>query len=91
LQFLCVSLRLRHAFRHRLVTRLRLGHREFEVPVNQHVIRDFRQSAPAASFDAARRDVVFPENAAAFHHAPACRFECGINVFGAGLGFVHAG
>jgi hypothetical protein len=63
--------------------------RQFDVPVNQHVVGDFRGAAPAASFDAARCDVVFPENAAAFNDAPACRFEGGVDVFGAGFCFVH--
>lgn len=86
-----IGFRLRHALRHRLVPCLGLVHRQFDVPVNQHVIRDFRQSAPAAPFNAARRDVVFPQDATAFHDAPSCRFEGGINVLGTGLGFVHDG
>ncbi len=39
--------------------------------------------------DAARADVIFPQNAAAFHHSPARCLEGGIDVFGAGLDFDH--
>ena len=45
--------------------------------------------ASASALQAARRDVVLPQNAAAIHLAPACGGQGGIDVFGAGFGFVH--
>ena len=44
---------------------------------------------PPVPFDAARRDGVFALDAAAFHYAPARRFEGGVDMLGSGLGFVH--
>ena len=49
-----------------------------------------RLAAFAVALDAARRDGIFAEDFAALDDAPARPFQCGINVFGACLGFVHA-
>ena len=35
------------------------------------------------------RDGILAPDAAAFHHAPARRFQRGVNVLGSGFGFVH--
>ena len=50
---------------------------------------DLRGAASAKAFDAARRNVVFAEDATAIDDAPARGLEGGIDVFGAGFGFVH--
>ena len=84
-----VVLRLRHAFRQRLVPRLGFVHRELAVAIDQHVVGGERLAAFAVALDAARRDGMFPQNLAALDDAPARRFQGGVNVLGAGLGFVH--
>ena len=84
-----VILGLAHTFRQRFVPRLGLVHGQLAVAIDQHVIGGERLAAFAVAFDAARRDGIFAQDFAAFHDAPARRFQCGINVLGAGLGFVH--
>ena len=84
-----VVLGLRHALGQRLVPRLGLDDGELGVAIDQHVIGGERLAAPSVAFEAARRDGVFAPDAAAFDHAPARRFQCGVDMFGSGLGFVH--
>jgi len=40
-------------------------------------------------FEAAERDGIFAQDAAAINDAPACGGEGGVDVFGSGFGFVH--
>ncbi len=51
------------------------------------------QHLPALVFalNAAGDDDVFAPDAVAFHRAPARRLQGGVDQFGAGLGFAHAG
>ena len=41
-------------------------------------------------FDAAQRDVILAQDAAAIHNAPARCLEGRVNMLGSGFGFVHA-
>ena len=62
---------------------------EFGVAVDEDVIGDGRLAAAAVAFEAAEGDGVFAADAAAFDHAPTGRREGGVDMLGAGFGFVH--
>ena len=38
----------------------------------------------------AKRNAIFAPDAAAFGHVPACRGKRGVDMFGAGFGFIHS-
>jgi hypothetical protein len=84
-----VVLGLRDAPGQRLVPRLGLDHRQLAVAVHQHVVGGQRTPAPPVPLQAASRDLVLAEDAAAVHHAPAGLPDGGVDVLGSGLGFVH--
>ena len=84
-----VILGLRHALGQRLVPRLGLDHRQLGVAEFQNVVRRQRLAALARALQPTERDRVFAPDAAAIDHAPARRCEGGVDVFGAGFGFVH--
>src|SRR5262245_24790497 len=59
------------------------------VAILEDVIRGERLASLPMTLEAAMRDRLFPPNAAALNHTPACRRECGIDMFGSRLGFIH--
>ena len=85
-----VLLGLTNPFRQRLIPRLSLHHRQLGVAVFQHIVSLERLPAPAVPFDPALGYGIFAPDAAPLHHTPACGSKGGINMFGAGFGFVHA-
>ena len=85
-----VVLGLGDALGERLVPRLGLDHGQLAVAVDEDVVGGERLAAVAVALDAARRDRVLAQDAAALDDAPAGRLERGVDVLGSGLGFVHA-
>jgi hypothetical protein len=84
-----VALGLAHALGQRLGPSLGLNHSQLGVAVNQHIVGNVGPRPLARDLQAASRDVVLTQNAAAIHLAPACCGQGRVNVFGAGFGFVH--
>lgn len=80
---------LSHAFRQRFTPGLGLDDGKFGVSIFKDVIRRERFAAPPLTFDATRRNRILAPDAAALNDAPARCFQCGINMFGSGFGFVH--
>ena len=85
----CIVLGLAEAFGDRLVPGLGLDDGELVVAVHEHVVGDDGLAAPTEALNASGRDRELARNLAALHDAPACRRQRGIDVLGAGLGFVH--
>ena len=88
-QLVGISLGLRHAFGMRLVPCFGLDHRQLEIPIHQHVVRDLRSATLPTTLNAAGADLVLAQNATAFHDTPTRRLEGGVDVLGTGFGFVH--
>jgi hypothetical protein len=59
------------------------------VAVDQHIVGNVGPRPLARALQAARSDVVLPQNAAAIHLAPASGGKCRVDVLGSGFGFVH--
>jgi len=75
-----------------LVPGLRLDHGQLGVAVDEHVVGDLGlcpRALAAAALQTAQRDAVFAQDAAAFDHTPAGGLQGGVEVLGAGFGFVH--
>ena len=85
----CVIFGLPDALGEFFVPRLRFDNGELGVAIHQHIIRDVRLPSPAATFDAASRDTVLAQDFTSLHDTPPRRFQCGVDVFGSGFGFVH--
>ena len=85
----CVIFGLPDALGEFFVPRLRFDNGELGVAIDQHIIRDVRLPSPAATFDAASRDTVLAQDFTSLHDTPPRRFQCGVDVFGSGFGFVH--
>ena len=81
---------LAETFRQRGVEGLRLDDGELGVAILEQVVGDVGMAAAAMPFEPAEGDLVLAPNAAAGDDAPAGRGEGGIDVLGAGFGFVHA-
>src|SRR6185437_6020985 len=90
-EFAGVVFGLCHALGQLFIPRLGLVHRQLGVAIFQNVIGGERLAAFAVAFDATGGNGIFAADAAAFDDAPTCRFQRGINMLGACLGFVHAG
>ena len=90
-----VALGLRHALGVRLCPGLGLHHRQLGVSEDQHVVGDLGPRAPAlartsrSGLQAPERDPVLTQYPAALDHAPAGGLQRGVDVLGAGFGFVH--
>jgi hypothetical protein len=84
-----VILGLRHALGDLFVPSLRLDNGEFVIAMDQHVVGGERLTPSAVAFNPAESDRIFAPDAASFDHAPARRRECGVDMLGSGLGFVH--
>ena len=89
LQLLGVFLGLADALGIGQVPPLGLDHRELVVAVGQHVVGDVLGGPHARALQAAEGDDLAP-HPAGLHHAPAGRFQGGVDQFGAGFGLVHA-
>ena len=85
-----VALRLSDPFGQRFLPCLGLHHCQLVVAVHQDVVGYLRLGALPVAFDAAQRDVILAQDAAAFHHAPARFLEGRVNMLGSGFGFIHA-
>ena len=84
-----IILGLCDAFGQGLVPRLGFNHSQIRVAVFQHIIGGQCLAPPAVPLDTAKRDRMFPPDAAAFNHAPAGPGKCGVDMFGSGFGFIH--
>ena len=83
---------LSQAFGVGLAPGLGLDDRELGVAVDENVVGDLglgARTVAAAALQATQRDPVLAQNPAAVDHTPASGFERRVDVFGAGLGFVH--
>ena len=87
-QLLRIRLGLTNTFTHRRVALLRLDRGQLVVAEDQHIVRNLRFAALAATVQPSRRDHLAP-HAAAFNFAPACRFQGRVDQLGAGFGFIH--
>ena len=85
----CVIFGLPDALGEFFVPRLRLDNGELGIAIDQHIIRDVRLPSPPPTFDAAFGDAVLAQDFTSLHDTPPRRFQCGVDVFGSGFGFVH--
>jgi len=60
------------------------------VAVGQPVVADLGLGTLAVALQPAAGDGGLAQHAAALHHSPPRRLQCRVDMFGAGLGFVHA-
>ena len=88
-QALCIALGLPYALGVGLVPGLGLHHGQFGVAVYQYIVGNVSLGPLGVTLQSAQRDAVLAQDAAAFHHAPASSLEGRVDVFCAGLGFVH--
>ena len=84
-----IALGLTHPLGIGLVPCLGLHHGQFGVAVHQYIVGNVSLGPLGVALQSAQSDAMLAQNAAAIHHAPACRLQCRVDVFGAGLCFVH--
>ena len=72
-----------------LVPRLGLNDGELGVAIDEHVVGDVGLAAPPVALDATGGDTMLAQDFAAFDDAPTDRFQGGVDMLGACLGFVH--
>jgi len=75
----------------RFVPGLGFNYRQLGVAVNQHVVGNLGLGAHAAALQPPLGDTKLAPHHTAFHYAPACGRQRGVNVLGVGFGFVHGG
>jgi len=89
-----IVLGLRQTFGERFVPSFGFDHGEFGIAVFENVVGAQWIAAPHlpsnSTFDTTGRDEVITPNPTAVHHTPSRGFQCGIDVFGSGFGFVHS-
>src|SRR5688572_727861 len=88
-QRVCKVLRLRYPGGQRLVPGFSFHDRELDVSVNEDVVGLMRLGTATVAFETTGRDSILAPYAAVLDDAPARGCERRVNVFRAGLGFVH--
>ncbi|HLS81163.1 MAG TPA: hypothetical protein VK025_07155 [Steroidobacter sp.] len=84
-----VILGLLHSERQRLIPRFGFNDGQTGVAIDEQVIGGERLRSPPMPLQSPKGDRVLAPYAAAFNHAPACRFQCRVDVISAGFGLVH--
>ena len=84
-----VILRLRHALGQRHIPRLGLDDGEPGVAVLQHIVGRQRLATLARTLDASQGDGKLAPDAAALNHVPTGCLEGGVDMLGAGFGFIY--
>ncbi len=84
-----VVLGLPNALGQRLIPCFGFDNRQLDVAVFEDIVCGQRLATLASSFQATERNRILAPDATAFDDAPAGSGQCGVDVFGAGFGFVH--